>query len=127
MPLTDWSDRIVIAELSDEPALSEDLEALCQRLDELDAAPPHAAARRAAEDQGAPDVILNMQGVTYLNSSNIAQLLRLRKKLILLKTRLRVCCVNDSVWSLMLSTGLDAVFTFNDDVPTALASLQFAS
>ena len=121
MPLTDWSERIIIVELFDEPALSEDLEGICQRLDALDAAP---VARRAAVDGEAPDVILNMQGVTYLNSSNIAQLLRLRKKLILLKTRLRVCCVNDSVWSLMLSTGLDAVFTFNDDVPTALASLQ---
>jgi anti-anti-sigma factor len=117
MPTTDWSDRIAIAELSDEPQLSEDLDALCRRLDDC--------TGRKAVAEAPPDVILNMQAVTYLNSSNIAQLLKLRKKLSLAGRRLRVCCVQDSVWSIMLSTGLDGVFSFNDDVSTSLASLQF--
>jgi anti-anti-sigma factor len=111
MPLNDWSDSIVIAELSDEPAFSEDLDALQARLE-------------GGEDGDAPDVILDMRGVTYLNSSNIAQLLRLRKRLIMSGRRLRICSANDSVWSVMLTTGLDTVFNFTEDVSTSLASLQ---
>jgi anti-anti-sigma factor len=114
MPLNDWSDTIVIAELSDEPAFSEDLDALQSRLED------------SSRNGKAPDVILDMRRVTYLNSSNIAQLLRLRKKLILINRRLRICSVHDSVWSVMLTTGLDAVFTFTDDVSTSLASLHMA-
>jgi anti-anti-sigma factor len=111
MPLNDWSDSIVIAELSDEPAFSEDLDALQSRLEE-------------GKNGAVPDVILDMRGVSYLNSTNIAQLLRLRKKLILSNRRLRICAVNDSVWSVLLTTGLDAVFSFTEDVSTSLASLQ---
>lgn len=114
MPLNDWSDTIVIAELADEPSFSDDLDTLQARLEE------------DAKDGKAPDVILNMRGVTYLNSSNIAQLLRLRKKVILSNRRLRLCAVNDSVWSVMLTTGLDTVFNFTDDVSTSLASLHLA-
>lgn len=113
MPVTDWSDSIVIADLSDEPALSEDLDALCRRMDE-----------RPAERDGGPDVILNLQQVTYLNSSNLAQLLKLRKKVMHNQRRLRLCAVSDSVWSVLLTTGLDGLFTFTEDVSTSLASLQ---
>ena len=65
-----------------------------------------------------------MQGVSYLNSSNIAQLLKLRKKLLNASARLRVCAVSDAVWSVLLITGLDKIFDFTDDVATSLASLQ---
>jgi len=111
MPITQWSDEIVIAELSDEPSFSEDMSALLLQLDE-------------AGGGSMPDAILNMKTVSYLNSSNIAQLLRLRKKLIGHGRRLRVCSIHDSVWSALLMTGLDKVFDFTDDVTTALASLQ---
>lgn len=111
MGLNDWSERIVIAELADEPAFSEDMDALCQRLDDIEA--PQV-----------PDVILDMRTVNYLNSSNIAQLLRLRKKLSHAGKRLRICSVSDSVWSILITTGLDGLFSFNDDVSTSLASLQ---
>jgi anti-anti-sigma factor len=111
MPITQWSDEIVIAELSDEPQFSEDMSALILQLDE-------------SGDGSMPDVILNLKTVSYLNSSNIAQLLRLRKKLVGHGRRLRVCSIHDSVWSALLMTGLDKVFDFTDDVTTALASLQ---
>ena len=109
MPISNWSDTIVIAELSDEPAFSEDMDALLRRLDE---APGPL-----------PDVIVNITAVTYMNSSNIAQLLKLRKKLIDSDVRLRLCGVGDRVWTIMLATGLDSVFEFTDDVSTSLASL----
>ncbi len=108
MPINEWSDNIVIAEMSDEPTFSEDVDALERRIDQTPGA----------------DVIINMQGVTYLNSSNIAQLLRLRKKLTTNGTRLRICSINDAAWSVLMTAGLDQLFEFTDDVTTSLASLQ---
>ena len=113
MALTDWSEDILIVDLGDEPSFSDDMDALCRRLDH----PPKNANL-------APDVILNMQSVTYLNSSNLAQLLKVRKKLSLAGRKLRVCTVNDAVWSVLMTTGLDQVFSFNDDVSMSLASIQ---
>jgi hypothetical protein len=131
MPISEWSDRILIVELSDEPLFSEDMDALSQRLDHPAASqaagtrPGRAPAGHPAPAAGTtPDIILNMKSVTFLNSSNIAQLLRLRKKVIAGQKRLRICAVADPVWSVLLITGLDKVFEFTSDVSTALASLQ---
>jgi anti-anti-sigma factor len=122
MPITEWSEDILIAELSDEPSFSDDLNALVRRLD----------SARGKGDGGTPDVILNLKGVTYLNSSNIAQLLRVRQMLANAGGgdsgggggRLRLCSVGDQVWSVLLITGLDKFFDFTGDVATSLASLQ---
>lgn len=110
MPVNEWSESILIIELSDEPNMSDDLESAIRRVDR-------------AEGQ-VPDVIANMQAVTYINSSNIAQMLRLRKLLVAGGARLRICAVNDAVWSVILTTGLDKLFDFTDDVSTSLASLH---
>jgi len=107
---TDWSDQIVIAELSDEPAFSDELATLQERLER--------------EDQPAVHVVLNLAGVTYLNSSNIAQLLRLRKTVSERGRSLRLCSVDDQVWSILMLTGLDKVLDFASDPATAIASLQ---
>ncbi len=108
---TDWSDDIVICDLADEPDLSEELSDLYTRL-------------RESMSGATPNVVLNLGGVTYLNSSNIAQLLRLRKQLIESGRKLKLCSATDAVWSIMLLTGLDKVFQFAPDKATAIASLQ---
>ncbi|MCW5776355.1 MAG: STAS domain-containing protein [Phycisphaeraceae bacterium] len=110
MPI-DWSDTIVVAELADEPALSDEFNALFERLSD---APPNKM----------PHVVLNFANVTYVNSSNLAQLLRLRKMLADAGRSLRVCSVTDEVWSVLMVTGLDKVFKFAPDPLTALAGLQ---
>jgi anti-anti-sigma factor len=110
MPVNQWSESIVIAELTDEPAFSEDMDTLLRSLD------PHEA--------DVPDVIVNMKGVSHVNSSNLSQLLKLRKRLTQAGRRLRICSANDPVWSVFLMTGLDNVFEFTEDVSTSLASLQ---
>lgn len=110
MPLQQWSDTILIAELNDEPAMSDELDSLLRRLDSL-------------QDK-LPDVIVDLKAVTYLNSSNIAQMLRLRKLMAASTAKLRLCSVDDRVWSVVLVTGLDKLFEFTDDVSTSLASLQ---
>jgi len=106
---TDWSEDIAVVDLSDEPALSEDIAATIDRV-KTTGPPPH--------------VVLNFLGVRFLNSSNLAQLLELRKALAAHDRQLRLCAVNDEIWSVMLVTGLDKVFGFAPDPMTALAGLQ---
>ena len=109
----DWSEDILVTELTDEPALSEEL---------------HAIIDRANASRGkVPHVVLNFGQVSYITSSNLAQLLRLRKRLTEASRQIRICCVSDEVWSVLLVTGLDKVFRFSPDVMTALAGLQLES
>jgi len=112
MSIEEWSDDITIAEIGDEPAFSEDMTALMQKLDD--------------RGEVVPDVVLNLSTVTYLNSSNIAQMLRLRKRLNSSGRHMRICAVGDQVWGVLMITGLDKIFDFTDDVTTALASLQIS-
>lgn len=109
---TEWSDDIVICDLTDEPGLSEEMQDLITKLLE-----------RADAGQ-IPNVVLNLSSISYLNSSNLAQLLRLRKLLIEQGGRMKLASVADPVWSIMLLTGLDKVFQFAPDKATAIASLQ---
>ena len=70
--------------------------------------------------------MLNFPGVNYLNSSNIAKLLKLRKRLLNKGQKLVLCGINTNVWGLFLVTGLDKVFEFAESVATGLASVQLA-
>lgn len=110
MTVKSWSDDILLVELEDEPQFSEDLQATMDRLADQ---PRH--------------VVLNFSQVGQINSSNISQLLRVRKKTIETDRRLKLCCMNDGAWSVMLTTGLEKIFSFADDVPTALAGLQLGA
>jgi anti-anti-sigma factor len=103
-----WSESIRVAELQDDPAFTDDVTTL---LDQLDSRADF-------------DVVLSLSGVNYLNSSNIAKLLKLRKKIIQAKRRLVLCSIDTKVWGLFLVTGLDKVFEFADDLSTALALVQ---
>jgi anti-anti-sigma factor len=106
---TDWSDDIAIAELANEPALSEELNAIIER---------------TGTQTNVPNVVLNFTDVSYLNSSNIAQLLKLHRLLNEANRRLKLCHVSDEVWSVLMVTGLDKYFQFAPDTMTALAGLQ---
>jgi len=110
MSITDWSESILIVDLANEPSFSEDMDTLFARLETTE--PP------------LPDVILNLSGVTAINSTNIAQMIRVRKQLDEDDARLRICSVSDTIWSAILVTNLDKVFEFTADIPTSLASLQ---
>ncbi len=109
MPLSDWSENVVIGEMADEPVLSDDLKLLIARVEKKE---PNL------------HLVLDMRSVTYLNSSNLAQLLQLRKTVVAAEGSLHLCGVRDAVWSILLMTGLDRLFKFTDDVPTALAAAQ---
>ena len=109
MPIQNWSDNVLLVELADDPQFTDDL----------------AAVLEAVEDGGGQDVVLNFQNVSFLNSSNIAKLLKLRKLTVLNRHRkLKLCAINTHVWGVFLITGLDKVFDVYDDVASGLASLQ---
>ena len=109
MPIQKWSDRIWIVSLTDGPALSDDL---TNALDE---------AQRA---ETPPGIAVDFVSVGQVSSSNLSQLLRLRKVVSDSGTRLKLATIPDTVWVVFMTTGLDKVFEFAEDLPTALASLQ---
>jgi anti-anti-sigma factor len=112
MPLEKWSDSTVVVHLADDPVFTDDLEGVEQQC--------LAAAGRC-------DAVLDFGSVRAINSSNIARLLRVRNAMTQKNNRLVLCNLSTQVWSSFLITGLDKVFTFSDNVPTALATLQMAS
>ena len=105
MAVENWSETIRVVHLADDPQFTEDL--LC-----LDPLPQR------------PGVVLDFAGVRFVNSSNIAKLLALRKRILAAEGRLLFCGVKDHVWSAFLVTGLDKLFEQAPDVSTALASIQ---
>lgn len=100
-----------MAQLARDPAFSEDLETLVAQV---------SAA------SSTPDVVIDLSGVEMVNSSNLSQLLNLRKKLVDGDAKMRLAGPSNQVWAVFLSTGLDKVFRFTSDTPTALADLQIA-
>ncbi len=107
MSIQNWSDNISVVDLSDDPQFSEELTGI---IDGVESEPV--------------DVILNFSAVGFINSSNIAKLLRLRKVMLGIKRRLILCGVNAQVQGVFLVTGLDKIFEFTSDIATALATLQ---
>ncbi|MEM8757895.1 MAG: STAS domain-containing protein [Planctomycetota bacterium] len=107
----DWSDDIVVVELAEDPQLTDELAAIIERIG-------------ASPADSVPHVVLNLGLVGYIKSSNLAQLIRLRKLLIDADRSLRLCSVDSRVWSVMTVTGLDKLFEVSPDPMTALASIQ---
>ncbi len=109
MSIEQWSDNVLLVKLADDPQFTDELHALLEQCNQ----------------QTAFDVVLDFSDVSYLNSSNIALLLRLRKCITDGNgRRLKLCCINSQVWGVFLVTGLDRLFDVAEDVPSALASLQ---
>lgn len=108
MSIQNWSEDIILAELSDDPTFTDDLNALTDEM----------SRRQDA------DMVLNFSAVSYLNSSNLAKLLKLRKGVLTSGRRLKLCAISTHVWGVFLVTGLDKIFEFHDDVATALTAIQ---
>jgi anti-sigma B factor antagonist len=107
MAIQNWSDDITVVELADDPQFTDEISSLMDLL----------------EDKPT-NVVLNFSGVSFINSSNVSRLLRLRKMALGSGKRLVLCDVNTQVWGVFLVTGLDKVFDFADDIATALATVQ---
>lgn len=107
MPIEKWSEKVAVVHLADDPQFSDELESL------------------AIETKQKPVcVVLDFAGVHHVNSSNISQLLKLRKRTMTTEQRMVLCGINTQVWSVFLVTGLDKIFEFADNVMLALTTLQ---
>ncbi|HIA72491.1 MAG TPA: anti-sigma factor antagonist [Phycisphaerales bacterium] len=106
MTLNQWDDNILILELLNEPDFSEDTDSLILKLQ--------------SENETFPNVIIDLQNVSTLNSSNLGALIEIKKLLETKDKRMVICNISDSIWSTMLATGLDQVFEFIEDTTTAL-------
>ena len=62
MPIQQWSDKIVVVEMGDDPQFTAELNSLTEQL----------------EQNPSVDVVLDMRGVSYINSANIGKLLKVR-------------------------------------------------
>jgi len=110
MAIQNWSEDIRVVDLQDDPQFTDELTNL---MDSLESGPAH--------------VVLNFGAVGFVNSSNVAKLLRLRKMMMSSKKKLMLCDVNTQVWGVFLVTGLEKIFDFTNDISTALATLQLTT
>jgi anti-anti-sigma factor len=109
VPVEHWSETVLLGELGDDPQLTDDLTAIVEQCSE----------------NTKLDVLLSFANINYLNSSNIAKLLKLRKLVTITnERRLKLCGINRHVWGVFLVTGLDRIFDIAGDVPSGLAALQ---
>lgn len=107
MAIQEWSEDILMVDLADDPELSDEINAVTERV-----------------EKEPRDVVMNFADVKFLNSSNISRLLKLRKILIDRNRKLCLCNIAIQVWGVFLLTGLDSIFTVAEDTASALASLQ---
>jgi anti-anti-sigma factor len=106
MPLEKWSDSIIVVHLADDPQFAEEIEGI------------------GAMNPPAQNCVLDFSTLHFMNSSNIAALLRLRRDFSERGGKLILCSVPSQVWTTLLITGLDKIFQFSENVPTALATIQ---
>ena len=112
MAVEQWSETVLLGELADDPQYTDDMTALIEQ----------------CTNNSQLDAVCNFANVNYLNSSNIAKLLKLRKLITITNERkLKLCGINRQVWGVFLVTGLDHIFDIVEDVSTGLASLQVES
>src|SRR5688572_23077769 len=102
MAIESRPDGVLLARLADDPQLATELDALLQ-----------------TELRTPPAVVLDVGRVTYLNSSHLSRLLRLRQRVILADGKLVICGAPAQVLGVFHATGLDKVFTLVDDEATA--------
>ena len=112
MSIQKWSDNIWVIRLNEDPAFTEDLDQLSEQ---------------SLGPDRFPHLVLDFSAVESVCSSNLSALLRLRKNVIDRNAQLRLTSPTDSVWAVFLTTGLDKVFQFTHDTPTALAELQIGA
>jgi anti-anti-sigma factor len=108
MPIEKWSERVSVVHLADDPQFSDDF----------------ASIEAEAAGGTSQDIVLDFTAVHFINSSNIARLLKLRQGMRSRERKLILCGISTQVWGAFLVTGLDKIFEFSDNVPTALATLQ---
>lgn len=107
MAIQEWSEHILVSKPGDDPQFTDEISNLTESIKDVP-----------------KDVVVDFSNVSFLNSSNIARLLRLRQQMQAGKKHLIFSHVNTQIWGVFLVTGLDQIFEFTNDVTTALTMLK---
>ena len=107
MAIQEWSEHILVSKPGDDPQFSDEISSLTERV-----------------KNDPRDVVVDFSNVTFVNSSNIARLLRLRQTMQAENCHLILSHVRTQIWGVFLVTGLDQIFEFTNDVTTALTMLK---
>lgn len=107
MGIQDWSENTIIVDLSREPEMRDELEAVMEMV----------------RDRGDCDVVIDFSGVDIVTSSSLSRLLKLRKMLSDRGHKLVLCSVASATKGIFMITGLDSNFEFADDKSVVPASL----
>ena len=108
MGIQNWSENIVLVDLSQEPQTGDELKAVTE----------------IVRDRGDCDVVIDFSSVDIITSSSISGLLKLHKLLTDCEHRLVFCNVAAATKGVFTVTGLDEIFEFVDDKLIALTGLQ---
>ena len=111
MGIQNWSEHVILVNLSKEPDMGEELQTVID----------------VVLENTTQSVVVDFADVDIVTSSSIAKLLKLRKVLHDNNQSLIFCCVQPKTRSIFNVTGLDSVFEFMDDQFVALASLQLVN
>ncbi len=104
-----WSDSIWITHLTDEPMLSQDLQALLYDVE---------------HHRQMPSLVIDLSSVNSLRSSHLSQLILLQNCIIKGGGQIILSAPSDRIWGLFLASNLDQQFIFAENIPVALAGLQ---
>lgn len=108
MGIQDISENVILADVTVEPSLNEELKNVTE----------------VVRERGDCDVVIDFSKVDIVTSSSLSKLLKLRKLLLDCNRRLVLCCVAKATRAIFSVTALDGVFEMVNDQFAALASLS---
>jgi anti-anti-sigma factor len=108
MGIQDISENVILADVTAEPGLNEELKNVTE----------------VVRERGDCDVVIDFSKVDIVTSSSLSKLLKLRKLLLDCNRRLVLCCVAKATKAIFSVTALDDVFEMVNDQFAALASLS---
>lgn len=108
MGIQQWSENIILVNLSEEQEMNDELETIAEMVSE----------------RGDNDVVIDFSGMDIVTSSNLSELLKLHELLTHYERRLVLCGIVSEIKEIFTLTGLDRVFEIADDKFTALATLE---
>lgn len=111
MKIERWSENIILAELSQEPEIQDELKTLIQKV----------------HIEKECDLVIDFSRVDIITNSSISELVNLRKLLADQGHRLIFCSVSATTKGIFTVTGFEEIFEFSDDKFVALATLNIVS
>lgn len=82
---------------------------------------------RDARGAAAPNVVVDLAGISHLGTVQLDRLRLLRRRLARSGGRLRLCRPSETLWTNLLGHGADAEFLWSRDVVGALVELSHSA